>query len=358
MNPATPSDPSLREPLARAFRIGTVAIDPPVLLAPMADVTNRPFRRLCKRIGGCGLVCTELVSAQALWYGSERTRRMLEVAQDEQPVSIQIFGASPAAMADGARAAVDAGAAIVDINMGCWVPKVCRQGAGAALLREPAAAMRVVEAVVRASRVPVTVKLRAGWSPEELTAVSLVRQFERLGARAFTLHARTAQQGFTGSADWRWIAEVKEAVGVPVVGNGDVRTPLDAERMLRSTGCDGVMVGRAAIGNPWAVRDIGAHLTGAAAPPAPTREERLAAALEHLEGLAGDYGEDRAVRHLRGQLPHYFRGCPGAASAREKIHHTTTIAGVREILAALGSGAVAIGRAPEDACTPAKRSLP
>jgi nifR3 family TIM-barrel protein len=298
----------------------------------MADVTNGAFRRLCKRIGNPGLLCTEQISTMALHYRSQRTYQMFDWTEEEYPLSVQLFGADPQVMAEAAKIVEDRGANIVDINMGCWVPKVCRQGAGAALLRDAKTAMKVVEAVVRAVSVPVTVKMRAGWSAAELTSVPLARAFEQIGVRAFALHGRTAQQGFEGSADWNWIADIKEAVSVPVVGNGDVRQPEDARRMLEATGCDGVMIGRAAIGNPWVLRDTAHYLrTGQRLPP-PSLAERLEAALIHVQDFARTIGEERAVRHLRGQLPLYVKGFAGASAAREQIVQATRIEQVRAIL--------------------------
>ncbi len=318
--------------IARPFAIGDIVIDPPVVLAPMADVTNGAFRRLCKRIGNPGLLCTEQISTMALHYRSQRTYQMFDWTEEEYPLSVQLFGANPQVMAEAAKIVEDRGANIVDINMGCWVPKVCRQGAGAALLRDAKTALKVVEAVVRAVSVPVTVKMRAGWSAAELTSVPLARAFEQIGVRAFALHGRTAQQGFEGSADWNWIADIKEAVSVPVVGNGDVRQPEDARRMLEATGCDGVMIGRAAIGNPWVLRDTAHHLrTGQRLPP-PSLAERLEAALIHVQDFARTIGEERAVRHLRGQLPLYVKGFAGASAAREQIVQATRIEQVRAIL--------------------------
>ena len=316
----------------RPYFIGDIKVDPPVVLAPMADVTNGAFRRVCKRIGRPGLLCTEQISTQAVHYKSQRTFQMFDWTEAEKPLSVQLFGADPGMMAEAARIVVDRGADIVDINMGCWVPKVCKQGAGAALLKDEDAAVKVVESVVRAVDVPVTIKMRAGWSQANLTSVPLAREFERLGAQAFALHGRTADQGFEGNADWRWIAEIKAAVSVPVVGNGDIRSPHDARRMLRETGCDGVMIGRAAIGNPWILREAGYFLkTGDLLPPPPLAE-RISAAMDHLRDLSETMGEDRAVRHLRGQIPHYVKGFRGASQAREEIVRATTIGEVERIL--------------------------
>lgn len=316
------------------YYVGPIKIDPPVVLAPMADVTNGAFRRLVKRIGGPGLLVTELISTMALHYKSARTMSMFDITEDQHPIAVQLFGADPAIMAEAARIAVDEGADIIDINMGCWVPKVCKTGGGAAMMNDEETACRVVAAIVKAVPVPVTVKTRAGWDYGHLATAGLAKRLEEVGAAAFALHARFAVQGHSGSADWNLIAEIKQAVSKPVLGNGDIKTPQDAARMLAETGCDGVMIGRAAIGNPWILRDTIHYLrTGELLPP-PTWEERVEAALAHVCDLARTLGEERAVRHLRGQLPHYVRGFPGAARIRDQIHAAETMAQVEAIFAA------------------------
>jgi tRNA-dihydrouridine synthase B len=325
-NNATPSN------LAKPFYIGDICVNPPVILAPMADVTNGAFRRICAKIGKPGLLCTEQISTMALHHASERTRKMFDWTNAERPLSLQLFGSDPAIMSEAARISEERGADIIDINMGCWVPKVCRQGAGAALLKDHSVAIRVVKAVVEAVKVPVTVKMRAGWSQDLLNSPELAKELEQLGVRAFTLHARTAQQGFDGDADWSLIRRIKEAVNAPVIGNGDIRLPQDARRMMLETGCDGVMVGRAAIGNPWILRDIAHYLAVGELLPPPTLSERKQAALEHLRDLAELYGEECAVRHLRAQLPRYFKGLPGAVHLRMDVMTALTISRIEEIL--------------------------
>jgi tRNA-dihydrouridine synthase B len=329
-----PPTPDTRHPIPDFYHIGPIRIEPPVVLAPMADVTNGAYRRLVKRIGGPGLVVTELISTMALHYKSARTMTMFDVTDDQHPLAVQLFGADPAIMAEAARVAVGEGADILDINMGCWVPKVCKTGAGAAMMRDEETACRVVEAIVNAVDVPVTVKTRAGWDYGHLATAGLAQKLEKVGAAAFALHGRFALQGHSGDADWNLIRELKQAVTRPVVGNGDIKAPQDAARMFLETGCDGVMIGRAAIGNPWIVRDTVHYLrTGELLPP-PTFEARVAAAMTHVCDLARILGEDRAVRHLRGQLPLYLRGYPGAARLREQIQQAETLAQVEGIFAA------------------------
>jgi tRNA-dihydrouridine synthase B len=318
---------------AKPFSIDGVVISPPVVLAPMADVTNGAYRRLVKRIGSPGLVVTELISTMALHYKSARTISMFDITPDQHPVSVQIFGSDPEIMAEAARFAEGEGADIIDINMGCWVPKVCKTGGGAAMMKDEATACRAVEAIATAVKLPVTVKTRAGWDYGQFATVGFAKQLTAAGARCIALHARYAVQGHTGDADWDLIRQVKQAVDCPVIGNGDVKTPEEALRMLRETGCDGVMIGRAAIGNPWAVRDVVAAVTGKAVPAPPTLQERGAAALQHVTDLADHIGEEMAVRSLRSQLPLYVKGYPGASFLRDRIVQAIKIKEVEELFA-------------------------
>lgn len=320
--------------------IGKIAIDPPLTLAPMAGQTNYAFRVLCREGGACGLTCTELLSSQAIHYGSQKTFSMFDWSDAEHPVAVQLFGSDPAMMAEAARIVADMGADIVDINMGCWVPKVAKQGAGAALLRDVCSAAAVVEAVVQAVDVPVTVKVRVGWDAHNITAVPFARAAENAGVQAIAVHGRTAEQGFTGEANWDIIRQVKETVRIPVIGNGDVATPEDAERMFTETGCDAVMIGRAALGNPWIFAQTLHFLkTGEKLPP-PTPQERAATALCHarLTIERGLLPEAVAVRELRGQLTKYSLGVPGAARIRDRLVKSESLRDIEAILAPIADG--------------------
>jgi nifR3 family TIM-barrel protein len=325
------------------FSVGKFRIDPPVLLAPMEDVTSSAFRIITKRIANPGLMFTEFVSAMAIHHGARKTLKKLVIDQRERPLAIQIFGAEPDIMAETARLCEEMGADIVDINMGCWVPKVCKTGAGAALLKEPAHAERIVSAVVRAVNLPVTVKVRAGWTYDVFAAPELAKRFEGCGAKMLTLHARFAKQGFDGKADWQLISDVRKAISIPLIGNGDVRDADSALRMLRETGCNGIMAGRIAISNPWALRAIVEGVTGAPLSPSPTLAERIATALEHLrltirhESMHGlhrseEGAESSAVRQLRGQIPLYIKGVYGAAELRGRLVSANTFGEIEAML--------------------------
>jgi tRNA-dihydrouridine synthase B len=314
--------------------IGSQRIWPPLLLAPMAGATDSALRILCKR-QRAGLVCTELTSSHGLFYRNAKTYRFLQWTDEERPIAAQIFGADPEIMAEAARMVADSGADIIDINMGCWVPKVAKTGAGAALLKDLELAGRVMSAVVRAVPIPVTIKTRVGWDGGCGSAVELARVAEACGVAAVAIHGRFAKQGFAGNADWRPIAEVRQVVGIPVIGNGDVRTPEDAARMFQETGCHGLMIGRAALGDPWIFRRTLQYLLTGEAPPEPSPAERLSLALEHAAMLARqeagpDAGpETRLQGSARSQLIHYLKGIPGAAATREKLVRVNTLADVQ-----------------------------
>lgn len=327
--------------------IGALTIDPPLTLAPMAGQTNHAFRRLCREIGGVGLVCTELISSHALQFkGSrERTMEMFDWQPSESPFAVQLFGSDPAYMADAARRVVDFGADIVDINMGCWVPKIAKNGtgAGAALLRDVCTATTVVQAVVDAvPSTPVTVKIRTGWTPDNPTAVPFARAAAQIGVKAIAVHARFANQGFAGEADWAVIGEVKAAVrevgaDIPVLGNGDVFSAADARRMLALTGCDGVMIGRGALGNPWIFRDIYDEVVHGLPPRPRTLHDRAETAITHarLTLETTRLPVIKAIRELRGQLLKYCDGIPDATTIRDRIVSAESLAQLEAAFAPL-----------------------
>lgn len=336
----------------RPLQIGKLVVPVPLLLAPMEDVTNLAFRLVCKQVANPGLMFTEFVSAMAVHYNPDRTVHKMRVDPAERPLGIQIFGGEPDKMAAAARLAEEMGADLVDINMGCWVPKVCRTGAGAALLKDPETAEKIVRSVVNAVSIPVTVKVRAGFEYGLFAAPELALRFQDAGAQMLTLHARFAKQGFDGKADWGLISSLKRKLQIPVIGNGDVKTPADALGMLNETGCDGVMVGRAAISNPWALARIRAGMVGDPEPVQPTLPDRVAVAVQHTKLMVAhqcdcdtyeqalqtpDFAEQepRAVRALRGQLPLYIKGVHGAAQIRSQLSTVSTVDELERILSLL-----------------------
>ncbi|BAS27205.1 hypothetical protein LIP_1354 [Limnochorda pilosa] len=304
----------------------------PVVLAPMAGVGNLAFRLLCRE-QGAAMVCSEFVSARALVLGNRRSFDMLRTHPDEHPVSIQIFGSEPVEAAEAARRVEAAGADVVDFNMGCPVPKVLKAQAGVALMREPERAAAILGAMVRAVSIPVTVKMRAGWDEETINVVDLARRLEGVGVAAIAVHGRTRTQGRSGRVRWEWIQAVKEALSIPVIGNGDLFAPQDVERMLLETGCDGAMIARGALGNPWIFRRSLHYLQTGEVLPEPTPEERVSMARRHLRLLADLKGEHTACLQMREHAPHYLKGFPGASGYRARIVRAATLAEYDRIFA-------------------------
>lgn len=314
------------------FEVGGIRVDPPIVLAPMAGVTNHAFRVMCKRAGGCGLVSTEMFSAYAIKFRDPGTKTMLDWTDEERPVSAQVFGGDPQTVAIGARALQDAGADIVDVNFGCPVPKVAKSGSGAVLLKDIDKAREILIAARAAVSIPLSIKTRIGWSPGEVKVLELAKTAEICGVDSITVHGRFATEGYSQPADWDIIAEVKQAVRIPTIANGDIRTPQQAAEALERTGCDGLMVGRAALGNPWIFHRIAHYLATGELLPDPTSREKLDAAMQHATLLSDVLGERRAAKEMRGHLVWYIKGMPGAPRLRDRIMSTRSVEEIMQVL--------------------------
>jgi len=307
------------------MRIGPYELANNVILAPMAGVTDRPFRQLCRTMGA-GLAVSEMVTSNSLLYGSAKTRRRAEHAGESPPVSVQIAGADPILMAKAARYNVDAGAQIIDINMGCPAKKVCNVMAGSALLQDEVLVGRILTAVVNAVDVPVTLKIRTGWDKSHRNALAIARIAEAAGIQALAIHGRTRACMFGGEAEYETIAAVKAATGIPIIANGDVETPAKAHAVLDATRADGLMIGRGALGNPWVFREVAHHLaTGETLPPPGVAEIR-AVLLAHLDALYAFYGERTGVSMARKHIGWYTKGLPDSAAFRHRVFQIPTTA--------------------------------
>ena len=313
----------------RQLKIGNVILENNVMLAPMAGVTDLPFRLICKE-QGAGLLCMEMVSAKAVHYNNKNTEALMEIHPEEMPVSLQLFGSEPEVMAETAARIEERPFAILDINMGCPVPKVVNNHEGSALMRDPKLAGEIIYAVSHAIQKPVTVKIRKGFDEDSVNAVEMAKIAEENGAAAVTVHGRTREQYYSGKADWDIIRQVKEAVHIPVIGNGDITDAVSAKRMLEETGCDGIMVGRASRGNPWIFREINSYLDTGIIPERPTGQEVCDTILRHARLQLEYKGEYTAVREMRKHVAWYTTGYPHSARLRQLVNEIETIAELEE----------------------------
>lgn len=305
------------------MRIGPYQLDSSLLLAPMAGVTDRPFRQLCRRLGA-GMAVSEMVSANSALWGNRKTLRRLDFQGEPAPVAVQILGADPALMAEAARINTGHGAQIVDINMGCPAKKVCRVDAGSALLRDKALVARILRSVVTAVDVPVTLKIRTGWDPQTRNGVSIARIAEAEGIAAIAVHGRTRACGFSGRAEYHTIRRIKQSVDIPVIANGDIDSPEKAVQVLQQTGADALMIGRAAQGRPWIFREIDHYLRTGEKLAAPSPERVRDLLIEHVQHLHCFYGADRGVPVARKHISWYSKTHPGGAAFRKIINNTET----------------------------------
>lgn len=313
------------------LRIGNTVLENNVILAPMAGVTDLPFRVLCRE-QGAGCVVTEMVSAKAVLYNNKNTRELLQIDPAERPAAVQLFGSEPDIMAEIAARLEEGPYDYIDVNMGCPVPKIVNNGEGSALMKNPERAKEVMTAMVKAVKKPVTVKFRKGFNDLSVNAVEFAKMAESCGVAAVAVHGRTREQYYSGKADWDIIRQVKEAVRIPVIGNGDIFTPEDAGRMLKETGCDGIMVARGAKGNPWLFGRINHYLDTGEVLPGPSMAEIKAMILRHGRMLVQFKGEGVAMREMRGHMAWYTKGMPHSATLRNEINQVETLEGFVELL--------------------------
>ena len=313
------------------MNIGNVSLDNRVFLSPMAGVTDLPFRLICKQ-KGCGMLYTEMINAKALCYDDENTKKMLRMDKDEHPVAVQIFGSDPEFMGKAAIIMNQYPNEILDINMGCPAPKVIKNGDGSALMRNPKLAAEVLTAVVKNSEKPVTLKIRKGWDDDSVNAVEIAKIAEECGISALAIHGRTREQFYSGKADWDIIAEIKQAINIPVIGNGDVFEVEDAVNMLEKTKCDAIMIGRGAQGNPWIFNRINHYMKTGEILPEPTLEEKITTAIRHMNLAVAEHGDYVAVREMRKHIGWYLKGLKNSAKYRDQINKITDY---KEVIAML-----------------------
>lgn len=302
------------------MKIGGLVLENEVFLAPMAGITNLNYRLLAREFG-CSLAFTEMVSSNGLVREAKKTNHYMDSTAQDRPLGVQIFGADPDVMAEAARMVEGKGADLIDINMGCPVKKVVKTGAGAALMKDPARIKAIVAAVRRATSLPLTVKIRAGWRRGNICAAEIGHLIQDEGADGLIVHPRTADQGFSGHSDWGVIRDVKKTLAIPVIGNGDIRSPEDVQRMMSETGCDAVMIGRASLGNPWLFRDVLSFLAGRGQETGPTLDDRQAMIIRHLEKEMDYCGNAIGLRSFRKHLLWYTKGLSGGASLRQMLGH-------------------------------------
>jgi tRNA-dihydrouridine synthase B len=320
----------------KTLKIGTVELENPYILAPMAGVTDLPFRLLCKE-QGAGLLCMEMVSAKAIQYNNKNTKALLEIHPEELPVSLQLFGSDPDVISEIAKRIEELPFSILDINMGCPVPKIVKNGEGSALMKDPKLVYEIVRKTARAIQKPVTVKIRKGFDEEHINAVEMAHIAQESGAAAIAVHGRTREQYYSGKADWEIIRKVKEAVKIPVIGNGDVWTPQDAIDMRKQTGCDGVMIGRGAQGNPWIFKQILHYEQTGELLEKPSPQEVTEMILRHAKMQMEFKGEYIGMREIRKHAAWYTAGYKNSAKLRGKINETETYEELKELLSHLGN---------------------
>ena len=302
-----------------------------VFLAPMAGITDLPFRLICKEFGA-GMVYTEMVSAKGLLYDSDKTKLLLSVEEQEHPVGAQLFGSDPKILSEMAKVVCETDVDFIDINMGCPAPKITKNGEGSALLKNPELIGEIVYAVSHAIDKPLTIKIRKGFDDDSVNAVEVAKIIEQAGASVLTIHGRTREQFYSGEADWDIIKKVKESINIPVVGNGDIRTPEDAKRMMDQTGCDAVLIARAAQGNPWIFKRVVHYLETGEILPEPTLEERIPVILRHAEMLLAHKGDYIGIREMRSHLAAYVKGLHGATEFRRRSTKVESLDDIKYLL--------------------------
>lgn len=316
-----------------SLKIGNVELSNPYILAPMAGVTDLPFHLLCMEMGA-GLLSMEMVSAKAISFRNRNTKKLLEIGESERPVSLQLFGSDPVIISEAAKYVEELELAfdILDINMGCPVPKVAGNGEGSALMKNPPLAEEIVRKTVAAVKKPVTVKFRKGFDEKQVNAVEFAKRMEAAGASAVAVHGRTREQYYSGTADWDIIRQVKEAVSIPVIGNGDVDGPVSAHRMMTDTGCDGVMIGRASRGNPWIFRELLAYDRNGTVPDRPSKKEIREMMLRHARLQVEYMGEYSGIREMRKHVAWYTAGLPHSAALRRRVNEIETLIDLEKML--------------------------